>query len=155
MSDKIAVVIPTFYRPELLLRALRSVDLAASAVHEPVDVEAIIVDDAHDDKTLDIVLSDTNKFFIKVKYYRHPKGKHLGPAASRNHGVLSTNAEFIYFLDDDDEFTENRFKKSLSLFANNEADAIFERCLRLYRNQDSQVTGPYESQCKDPFFFYC
>lgn len=153
MSNKIAVVIPTFYRSELLLRALRSVDLAASAVHEPIDVEAIVVDDAHDDQTLDTVSSNAGKLAINVKYLRHSKGKHLGPAASRNHGVLSTNAEFIYFLDDDDEFTENRFQNSLSLFANNEADAVFERCLRLYRNQDSQATGPYESQYKNPFYF--
>jgi glycosyltransferase involved in cell wall biosynthesis len=85
----VSLIIPTFNRPHLLPRAVRSAQQAAR------DVEVIVVDDASSDETARVCRGLTD-----IKYVRLERNQ--GVAGARNVGVLESSSDFIAFLDDDD-----------------------------------------------------
>src|SRR5688572_10955142 len=86
---RISVIIPTHSRPHLLPRAVESA-LAAGT-----DVEVVVVDDASTDET-----AEACRALKGIRYIRLAHNQ--GVAGARNVGVLSSTAEYIAFLDDDD-----------------------------------------------------
>ncbi len=97
MGIKISVVIPTFRRPQLLLKclnALKHQDFLQS------DYEVIIVTDGPDETTK-----------TEVSYFIHQHSltnflctglqQKAGPAAARNRGLKISKGELIVFTDDD------------------------------------------------------
>ena len=99
----VSTVIPTYQRANLVARAIRSV--LSQTVQ---DLEVIVVDDASTDDTKAAVaaVGDT-----RVRYLRHEKNK--GLPASRNTGIQAARGEYIAFLDDDDEWREDKLEKQL------------------------------------------
>ncbi|MBL0727184.1 glycosyltransferase family 2 protein [Piscinibacter sp. HJYY11] len=102
MSDsppRISVVIPTYKRPELLLRCLRAV-LSQRQV-DARDYEVVVVDDGHDDATRDAVqqIAARGDGLPVVRYLRPPQGR--GPAVARNAGWRAARGELLAFTDDD------------------------------------------------------
>jgi len=85
----ISVIIPTHSRPHLLPRAVESA-LAAGT-----DVEVVVVDDASTDETAEACRALKDISYIRLAHNQ-------GVAGARNVGVLSSSAEYIAFLDDDD-----------------------------------------------------
>ena len=85
----ISVIIPTHSRSHLLPRAVESA-LAAGT-----DVEVVVVDDASTDDTADACRALKGITYIRLAHKQ-------GVAGARNIGVLSSSAEYIAFLDDDD-----------------------------------------------------
>ena len=85
----ISVIIPTHSRPHLLPRAVESA-LAAGT-----DVEVVVVDDASTDETAEACRALQGISYIRLAHNQ-------GVAGARNVGVLSSSAEYIAFLDDDD-----------------------------------------------------
>ncbi|HYV13566.1 MAG TPA: glycosyltransferase family A protein, partial [Pyrinomonadaceae bacterium] len=85
----ISVIIPTRSRPHLLPRAVESA-LAAGT-----DVEVVVVDDASTDETAEVCRALKGISYIRLAHNQ-------GVAGARNAGVLSSSAEYIAFLDDDD-----------------------------------------------------
>ena len=85
----VSVIIPTHNRPHLLPLAVESA-FAAGA-----DVEVIVVDDGSVDDTAKVCRSLKGIKYIRLEHNQ-------GVAGSRNVGVLSSLAEYIAFLDDDD-----------------------------------------------------
>ena len=76
--DKVSVIIPTYNRASLLLRAVNSV-----LQQKNFAGELIIVDDGSEDQTREIIDSlESNN--ITIRYHRI---KHSGPSAARNTGV--------------------------------------------------------------------
>ncbi len=93
---RVAVVVPTFHRHDFLTRCLAS--LAAQDM--PADkFEIIVADDASSDETRALVERWAADAPMAVRYVR-PHGAH-GPAAARNAGWRSTEAEIIAMTDDD------------------------------------------------------
>lgn len=99
----VSVVIPTHNRAALLERALRSV---LAQTHEKLDV--IVVDDASEDETRNVVLRIRDP---RVRYVRHAANK--GGAAARNSGVDAARGEYIAFLDDDDQWKPRKVERQL------------------------------------------
>ncbi|RZI84477.1 MAG: glycosyltransferase [Rubrivivax sp.] len=98
MTPGVAVVIPTYRRPDLLLRCLNAV----VAQKFPGDVfEVIVVDDGCGDDIRDLVarLAEQTRGSPTVRYLR-PEGTR-GPAGARNRGWRATQAPIIAFTDDD------------------------------------------------------
>jgi len=92
--DTISVIIPTFNRASLIERAIHSLFKQTRT-----QWEAIIVDDGSTDNTKEIVqqyLADR-----RVRYFRQGNA---GVGVARNFGVKKTAADFVTFLDSDDEF---------------------------------------------------
>ena len=90
----VSVVIPTYNRACLLGRAIQCV-LNQSFQ----DIEVIVVDDASQDNSADIVNSLDDS---RIKYLRHEKNR--GGSSARNTGIKAARGEYIAFLDDDDEW---------------------------------------------------
>ncbi|MAL18373.1 MAG: glycosyl transferase family 2 [Balneola sp.] len=105
---EISVVIPSFNRPELLERAVKSV--LNQTFH---DVEIIVVDDASGEGD---ILSRVEKY-SNVKYLRNETNR--GACYSRNRGISEAKGRYINFLDDDDILFPEKLEKQLYCFKNN------------------------------------
>ncbi len=106
MRPEVSVIIPTYNRPELLRRAVRSV---LNQSFE--DFEVIIVDDASPIDIKSIVESFNDN---RVKYIRHRTN--LGAPVARNNGIKRARGKFIAFLDDDDEWLPERLEVQIYKF---------------------------------------
>jgi glycosyltransferase involved in cell wall biosynthesis len=104
-SVLVSVVIPTKGRPIIVLRA------AKSALNQTLrQLEVIVVVDGEDSETVAglEILSDT-----RLRILTLPKS--LGGAEARNIGVRAARADWIAFLDDDDEWFPNKLERQLAL----------------------------------------
>ncbi len=100
---RIAVIIPTYNRAHLLKRAMDSVLAQAYS-----DFELIVVDDGSEDDTAQVVQGYRNCRYIKIT--------HSGlPAAARNAGIRASEAEFVAFLDSDDQWLPAKLDRQVSL----------------------------------------
>jgi len=89
VAAKVSVIIATHSRPHLLRRAVESARLAGG------DVEVVVVDDASTDETAEVCGR-----LPGIRCVRIDRNQRV--AGARNIGILSSAAEYITFLDDDD-----------------------------------------------------
>lgn len=106
MKKLISVIIPTHNRAELLPRAIDSVLKQTIS-----DWELIVVSDGSTDKTDEIMKSYSDERINYVSYYP-PKGGN----EARNTGIEAAKYEYVAFLDDDDEWSDDKLEKQLSTF---------------------------------------
>jgi glycosyltransferase involved in cell wall biosynthesis len=109
-TDLISVVIPTKNRAQRLVKAIVSAQQQIG-----VTLEILIVDDASTDNTEEVVrsLADNDG---RIKYLRHHQS--AGGGAARNTGIECAEGTLVAFLDDDDEWYENKLKLQLELLKN-------------------------------------
>lgn len=106
MNTAVSVVIPTYARPEKVVRAVNS---ALGQSYE--NIEVIVVDDNPPDseartKTEEVMGQYEND--SRVVYIRHDRNRN--GAAARNTGIRAARGDFIAFLDDDDIFLPDKLK---------------------------------------------
>lgn len=90
---RVAVVVPTYERPERLQTTIESV------CDQTIDnYEVVVVDDGSSDDNQREILESLTTRFNRVRVIRQ---SNAGPAAARNRGWRSTEAEIILFTDDD------------------------------------------------------
>jgi glycosyltransferase involved in cell wall biosynthesis len=106
----ISVVVPTYQRPQLLERALKSIGEATTATHE-----IIVIDDSPDGSGFEAARRYGAKYVFKA-------GKHRGSSASRNIGLKLATGEFLAFLDDDDFFNPGGLDALLQAARNGAGD---------------------------------
>ncbi len=99
----VSVVIPTYDRAHLVVRALTSV-LAAVAAGD----EVIVVDDGSTDETSDVL----EQYRGRIRYVR---SGHRGVGAARNLGVSLATRPLIGFLDSDDEWWPDKLQLQRAL----------------------------------------
>ena len=100
----VSVVIPTYRRPQLLARALRS---ALAQTHTALEV--VVVIDGPDDATLDLCASLGDP---RLRTCALPAP--VGGAAARNTGVQTARGSWIAFLDDDDAWLPTKLERQLA-----------------------------------------
>jgi len=125
---KISVIIPSYKRPHLLLRAIESVQK-----QDFKDLELIVSDDNSNDQTA-LLVANLQKEDSRIKYVLNQNYKQ-GPNGNKNNGLDYACGEFISFLDDDDELL---LKESLSILirkAEQGYDHVFGNCL-IQRDQE-------------------
>lgn len=119
---KIAVVIPVFNAESFLERAVQSVFSTGYPF-----IEVVIVDDGSVDGTVAVATRMCAAYPGQVQLLRHPGNANLGVSASRNLGIVSSNSEWVSFLDGDDYFLPSRFDALRTKLIEGEAfDAIYE-----------------------------
>jgi glycosyltransferase involved in cell wall biosynthesis len=101
-SPTFSVVIPTYNRAQLLLRAVHSV---LNQTFQ--NFEIVIADDASTDGIDATELSQLDNRIVYVR--RQENG---GNAAARNTGVTAAKGRYIAFLDDDDEYMPHFLEES-------------------------------------------
>lgn len=92
---KASVVVPTFRRPNLLIRCVEALRQQKFPLAE---FEIIIVSDGPDERTKQ-ALNEVAAHGPDVRYYSLPRK--AGPAAARNYGWRCARSKFIAFTDDD------------------------------------------------------
>lgn len=96
MEVKIAVVVPTYRRPGLLMRCLTAL---LQQDFSKAEYEIIVVSDGEDPETAEAMQAYQGCAAPAVQYLQTPVKK--GPAASRNAGWKATRAKLVAFTDDD------------------------------------------------------
>ena len=101
MTREIAVIIPTHNRAALLNRAIHSVQ--AQTVRPG---EIIVVDDGSEEDIATVVRHYENCRYRRIE--------HSGlPAVARNAGLSMTDADYVAFLDSDDEWLPHKLERQL------------------------------------------
>ncbi|WP_164854742.1 glycosyltransferase family 2 protein [Devosia sp. 1566] len=98
----VSVVVPTFGRSELVLRAVRSVLAQTMA-----DLELLVVIDGEDGATL-AALEPIKEPRLRV--FSNPA--QLGAARTRDRGAALSTGDWLAFLDDDDEWLPQQARKT-------------------------------------------
>lgn len=110
----ISVLIPTFNRADVLLRAVQSV---LNQTHR--DLECLVIDDGSQDHTQEVLeplLSGSQK---DDRLFCHYLKENKGVSHARNYGFHQSKGEWIALLDSDDEWLPHRLEAQLSLAADN------------------------------------
>lgn len=106
----VAAIIPTFNRPRRTVRAVHSV-LQQTRPAE----EIVVVDDGSSDGTAEAVAAAfPARDFPRLRIERRERE---GVSATRNHGVAASTAEWLAFLDSDDEWHPDKLEKQLAALA--------------------------------------
>lgn len=121
----VTAFIPTRNRSELLKRAIDSV-----LNQTWKNIEIVVVDDASDDATPDVLATISKEFPLTVFRNDQPKGA----AASRNIAIKNATGEYIAGLDDDDFWRPKRiellmegFEEGFSAVTSNDRMAFGEK----------------------------
>jgi glycosyltransferase involved in cell wall biosynthesis len=97
---KISIIIPIYNVEQYVERCLNS---AFNQTYQ--DIEYIIVNDCTQDNSMNIVAKTISHFEKNIKVIHHEKNKGLSEA--RNTGIRVATGDYVYFLDSDDEITNN------------------------------------------------
>lgn len=107
-QELISVIIPTYNRSATIERAINSVRKQTYK-----NIEIIVVDDGSTDLTKKIV-KDLQKKDDRISLYEN--SKNIGPAATRNRGVIFAKGDYIAFQDSDDEWLPEKLEKQMDKF---------------------------------------
>ncbi|WP_257254355.1 glycosyltransferase family 2 protein [Endozoicomonas sp. SESOKO3] len=127
----VSVVIPAWNAAGFIQKAI---DSALS--QEGVQVEVIVIDDASEDHTVDIVKDYQNERVVLIQ-----AEENSGPGAARNLGFAAARGDWIAVLDSDDYFLPGRLSNLL-----NKADKTVDILI------DPVVEQPYGRKECVPFF---
>lgn len=113
-ESSIDVIIPVYNGKKFIERAISSI---LNQTYLPSRI--LIIDDGSTDGTVDII----EKIKIDLDQKDGPKikllyGNHAGPSAARNIGIKEISADYVAFLDADDEWLPNKLEKQINLFIN-------------------------------------
>ena len=103
--NTISVVIPTYNRPRLLNRAIRSV---FRQKRPDLSIEVVVIDDCSLERV------DLGEFKWDNVVYKKLI-RNIGPQEARNEGILLASGDWILMLDDDDEFVEGSIANALDM----------------------------------------
>ena len=106
MNEKplVSVVIPTYKRPELVKRAVKSV---LNQTYE--NTEIIVVNDSPETD-----ISEIEQIDERVQLINHQENK--GACEARNTGIENAKGKYIGLLDDDDEYLPDKLEKQVKQF---------------------------------------
>lgn len=91
-NPKISVVVPLYNKEKSIARTIESI------LNQTLkDFELVIVDDGSTDNSVDIVRNFNDERIVFIQQ------KNAGPGAARNTGVRNAKADWVVFLDADDE----------------------------------------------------
>lgn len=107
----VSVVIPTYNRGSLIARAIASVRRQTYT-----RLEILVIDDGSSDRTASVVAGIPDP---RIRYVRHERNK--GLPAARNTGVRAARGECVAFIDDDDEWREDKLERQVQALAKYDA----------------------------------
>ena len=105
-DETIDVVIPAYNCKKYIIQAIQSIE---RQTHKPKKI--IIVNDGSTDRTKEII--QTHRSSIPIEYIEKANG---GPNSARNIGLKRATAEYVAFLDADDEWEPIKIQKQISIF---------------------------------------
>jgi len=112
----VTVIIPVFNRPQMLLRAVRSVLAQVEA-----EFELIVVNDGSTES-----LKATKEIVLAAGHQWIDMPEQLGVSAARNLGVAASSGDWIAFLDSDDEWKPAKLHSQLAFHQDHPEYQIFQ-----------------------------
>lgn len=126
---KVSIIVPV-YNSEKYLK-----DCLDSLVNQTLkEIEIIAIDDASNDKSLEILKDYEIKYPDKIKVYANIKN--LGQGATRNKGIKLATGEYIGFLDSDDYVNFNMYAKMYEIAKKNGNPEIVTTGLIFVKNNE-------------------
>jgi FkbM family methyltransferase len=134
----ISVILTTFKRPTLLIRAAQSV--IRQSLPENVKLELIISDDDPYGSAISKLeeLKNEAATNITIQYIKR-SGDLGGVARSRNRALAASSGQWILFLDDDDLLLEGALAKLLQTARENDADFCAGAYEKVLEDSEGQV----------------
>jgi glycosyltransferase involved in cell wall biosynthesis len=103
MNELVSVIIPSYQRYDLLIKAIDSV---YKQTYKPIEI--IVVNDCSTDYRYDDLKNDNRIKYISLN-------ERLGyPGKVRNVGIKESKGNWVSFLDDDDFWVENKLERQMS-----------------------------------------
>lgn len=116
----ISVIIPVYNAGKYVRIAVES------ALDQEEVKEIILIEDGSPDNSLEVCRKLESKYDT-VKLFQHQNGENRGAGETRNVGLKNATQEYIAFLDADDFYLQNRFKKTKEVFVRDESvDGVYE-----------------------------
>jgi glycosyltransferase involved in cell wall biosynthesis len=116
----ISVIIPVFKAENTIREAV------LSALLQPETGEILLIEDGSPDNSIDICKELESEYPI-IRLLRHPNGENKGASVSRNLGITNAEFDLIAFLDADDFYFKDRFRKALDILNNNPSiDGVYD-----------------------------
>lgn len=133
LTPLVTTIIPTYRRPQLLKRAIKSV-----LQQTYPNIQVCIYDNASGDETASVV-AEIAKIDSRIKYYCHTEN--IGAGNNFLYGLEHVNTPFFSFLSDDDILLPTFYEIALNGF-NNHPDAMFSATdvLHLYSGRVMKKT---------------
>jgi len=138
MKPFVSVIIPTYNRAHLILRAIESVLNQTYG-----KFELLVVDDCSNDDTETVVDSIKDD---RVRYIKCDKNG--GAAAARNRGIQEAKYDWIAFLDSDDVWRKDKLEKQIAAI-DNIAGLIYCTFLRHPSDGSAETFMPSEERPLD------
>ena len=111
-NHKIDVIIPVYNGEKFISKAIDSV---IQQTLKPAQI--IIINDGSSDDTEAIILEYEKKYPGQIKY---TKQTNKGPSEARNTGIKNSNADYLAFLDSDDEWETNKLELQMKKFTDSD-----------------------------------
>lgn len=122
----ISCIIPTYKRSDMLLRAINSV---LNQTYK--NLELIIVDDNHPNDEFSLEVQRKLSSFVDNRLRYIQQETHRNGAVARNVGIKAARGEYIAFLDDDDEWVEEKIAIQKEILDSLSAEYGAVSCLSL------------------------
>lgn len=139
-KNDITVIIPTFNCAQFITRAIDSV------LSQDIDnLYIIIIDDASNDNTLDIL----NNYIKnpKLKVIKNKINKKLG--ATRNIGIDNCTSEYLFFLDSDDWIIDNSLLYMRNIADQTYADVVASGVTIVDEKGTENIYYAYDYECTE------
>lgn len=136
----VSVIIPTYKRSEMLLRAINSVLKQTYR-----NIEIIVVNDNVPNDAFSIKLYKILNTIKDDRLKLIEQDKHLNGAVARNCGIKKAKGEYVAFLDDDDWWDKDKLKIQVSVLAQLDDTWAGVTCLKKYYKKSSffRASLPY------------
>lgn len=138
MKPLVTAIILTHNRKHLVARAIDSV---LKQTYEPL--ECIVVDDASDDGTKEMLSARTD-----IQYIYVPKEESKGGNYARNKGIATAKGKYVAMLDDDDYWLPTKIEKQVALIEEKGCNLVYCGSRPEFINPDGTIT--YEDWLPNP-----
>lgn len=130
---KVSVIIPTYNRETLLVKAINSV-LGQTYPH----VELVVINDGSVDGTEQLI----EKYVHHQNFIYHYQ-ENSGRSVARNTGIKLSSGEFLMFLDSDDYLEKDAIETLIKLYNQYPQVNIFGGGYRLFEEQGGRLSELY------------
>lgn len=135
MENKlVSVVIPTYNRKDVIMRAVSSV-----LNQTYTNLEVIVVDDGSTDDTVGLLKKIIDKRLIVIRSHENQ-----GACHARNLGVEAASGYYIAFQDSDDEWMENKLAEQISFMEQKRIQVSFSPYILEDKGETAIIPANYK-----------
>lgn len=133
----ISVIITTYKRPKAIVE--RAINTVINQSYS--NWELIIVDDSPSDfnerQNIEQMVGSLTLSDSRIRYIKHERN--MGACAARNTGLSASKGEYIAYLDDDDEWANNKLEVMYKKISECSGKVALIYCGSIYVNDDTNV----------------